>query len=212
MPTKWTNANYAFRAVLLAPGKHIVRFRYQPKSFRWGAAISLAMLGLLAAGFYSADLPPKMSATANFTSSAVNSSPAPISLNSFEVCDSPRARRLTNTSVEHPDYFFGSSPEEAHIHADNLEIFLSHLKCTAFELPIRDGESFGKLPLEKLCRFLAEDLRAVSSDNFPVVDITGDHRASIKSKTRFRRPQGLGGPGGIPITSLAPSCIRRSAS
>jgi hypothetical protein len=46
MATKWTNANYAFRAVLLAPGKHIVRFRYQPKSFRWGAAISLAMLGL----------------------------------------------------------------------------------------------------------------------------------------------------------------------
>jgi DEAD/DEAH box helicase domain-containing protein len=102
--------------------------------------------------------------------------------------------------VEHPDYFFGSSPEEAHIHADNLEIFLSHLKCAAFELPVRDGESFGKLPLEKLCRFLAEDLRllhhsgdcwhwvsdsypadsvslrAVSSDNFMVVDITGDHR------------------------------------
>jgi membrane protein YfhO len=48
---KWTNANYLFRAVLLAPGKHTIRFRYQPKSFRWGAAISLAMLGLLAAGF-----------------------------------------------------------------------------------------------------------------------------------------------------------------
>jgi hypothetical protein len=49
--TKWTNANYLFRAVLLAPGKHTVRFRYQPKSFRRGAAISLAMLGLLATGF-----------------------------------------------------------------------------------------------------------------------------------------------------------------
>jgi len=45
--------------------------------------------------------------------------------------------------VEHPDYFFGSSPEEAHINADNLEIFLSHLKCAAFELPIRDDERFG---------------------------------------------------------------------
>ncbi len=102
--------------------------------------------------------------------------------------------------VEHPDYFFGSSPEEAHINADNLEIFLSHLKCTAFELPIRDDERFGKLPLEKLCCFLSEDLRllhrsgdcwhwvsdsypadsvslrAVSSDNFLVVDITSDHR------------------------------------
>src|SRR5205807_238357 len=28
--------------------------------------------------------------------------------------------------VEHPDYFFRTSPEEAHINADNLEIFLSH--------------------------------------------------------------------------------------
>ena len=102
--------------------------------------------------------------------------------------------------VEHPDYFFGSSPEEAHINADNLEIFLSHLKCAAFELPIRDGEQFGHQDLSRLCRFLAEDLkllhhsgnswhwvddsypadsvslRAVTSDNFLVVDITGDHR------------------------------------
>ncbi len=102
--------------------------------------------------------------------------------------------------VEHPDYFFNSSPEEAHINADNLEIFLSHLKCAAFELPIRDGESFGKLDLQKLCKFLSDDLgllhrsgdcwhwvsdsypadsvslRAVSSDNFLIVDVTGDHR------------------------------------
>jgi DEAD/DEAH box helicase domain-containing protein len=102
--------------------------------------------------------------------------------------------------VEHPDYFFNSSPEEAHINADNLEVFLSHLKCAAFELPIRDGEHFGKQDLQRLCRYLCEDLqllhrsgdcwhwvsdsypadsvslRAVTSDNFLVVDITGDHR------------------------------------
>src|SRR2546427_699769 len=41
--------------------------------------------------------------------------------------------------IEHPDYFFGQSPEHAHIHADNLEILLAHLKCAAFELPLRDG-------------------------------------------------------------------------
>jgi hypothetical protein len=36
---------------LLPPGKHAVRFRYQPKSFRWGATISgLTMAGLLAIG------------------------------------------------------------------------------------------------------------------------------------------------------------------
>ncbi len=102
--------------------------------------------------------------------------------------------------VEHPDYFFGRSPEEAHINPDNLEIFLSHLKCAAFELPIQDGEQIGKHNLPKLCQFLAEDLRvlhhsgdcwhwvsdsypadtvslrAVTSDNFLVVDITVDHR------------------------------------
>jgi len=102
--------------------------------------------------------------------------------------------------VEHPDYFFNSSPEEAHINADNLEVFLSHLKCAAFELPIRDDEHFGKQDLARLCRYLNEDLqllhrsgdcwhwvsdsypadsvslRAVTSDNFLVVDITGDHK------------------------------------
>jgi DEAD/DEAH box helicase domain-containing protein len=102
--------------------------------------------------------------------------------------------------VEHPEYFFEGSPEHAHINADNLEILLNHLKCAAFELPIRDGEKFGPHDPAELCRFLAEDarllhhsngcwhwisdtypadavsLRAVSSDNFIVVDITGEHK------------------------------------
>jgi DEAD/DEAH box helicase domain-containing protein len=102
--------------------------------------------------------------------------------------------------VEHPEYFFSGSPEEAHVNADNLEIMLSHLKCAAFELPLRDGEIYGTHDLQGMCRFLSEDLkllhhsggqwhwvhdsypadsvslRAVTSDNFLVVDITGDHR------------------------------------
>ena len=43
--------------------------------------------------------------------------------------------------VEHPDYFFGRSPEHACINADNLEILLGHLKCAAFELPLREGRA-----------------------------------------------------------------------
>lgn len=102
--------------------------------------------------------------------------------------------------VEHPEYFFGRSPEEAHINPDNLEILLSHLKCAAFELPVRDGERYGPHPTGELCNFLEQDqqvlhrsgdawhwvsdsypadavsLRAVSSDNFVVVDITNDHK------------------------------------
>jgi DEAD/DEAH box helicase domain-containing protein len=102
--------------------------------------------------------------------------------------------------VEHPEYFFGRPPEQAHINASNLEIVLSHLKCAAFELPIQDGELFGPHPTAELCEFLANDLRllhhsgdtwhwvndsypadavslrAVTSDNFVIVDITGDHK------------------------------------
>ena len=99
--------------------------------------------------------------------------------------------------VEHPDYFFGRSPEHAYINPDNLEILLAHLKCAAFELPIRDGEKFGPHDTAELCRFLEEagflhhsagawhwtsdtypadaiSLRSVISDNFVVVDITGE--------------------------------------
>jgi len=99
--------------------------------------------------------------------------------------------------IEHPDYFFGRSPEHAYVNPDNLEILINHLKCAAFELPIRDGEKFGPHPTEQLCRFLEElrllhhsagawhwtsdsypadavSLRSVTSDNFVVVDITGE--------------------------------------
>jgi DEAD/DEAH box helicase domain-containing protein len=101
--------------------------------------------------------------------------------------------------IEHPEYFFERPPEQALINPDNIEILLSHLKCAAFELPIRDDEKIGGHEIGELCRFLedlkllhrsgaawhwtsdsypadAVSLRAVSSDNFVVVDITGDHR------------------------------------
>jgi len=56
--------------------------------------------------------------------------------------------------VQHPDYFFGSSPEHAHIQSDNLEILVNHLKCAAFELPISPGEAFGYVDLQALCEQL----------------------------------------------------------
>jgi len=101
--------------------------------------------------------------------------------------------------IEHPEYFFDRSPEHAYINPDNLEILVSHLKCAAFELPIHDEEKFGPHATDELCRFLGEEagllhhsagcwhwtsdtypadavsLRAVTSDNFVVVDITGAH-------------------------------------
>jgi DEAD/DEAH box helicase domain-containing protein len=99
--------------------------------------------------------------------------------------------------VEHPDYFFGRSPEHAYINPENLEILLGHLKCAAFELPIADGETFGPHPTAEICGYLEESgflhhsggawhwtqdtypadatsLRSISSDNFVVVDTTGE--------------------------------------
>jgi DEAD/DEAH box helicase domain-containing protein len=102
--------------------------------------------------------------------------------------------------IEHPEYFFERSPEHAHVNPDNLEILLNHLKCAAFELPIADGEKFGGHETTELCKFLADtsglvhhsggcwhwtsdtypadavSLRSISSDNFVVIDVTGDHK------------------------------------
>ena len=104
--------------------------------------------------------------------------------------------------IEHPEYFFDKPPESAHINPDNVEILLNHVKCAAFELPIRDGEKFGTHDTGDMCQFLGDlkflhhsgpaqkgawhwtsdtypadavSLRSISSDNFLVVDITGDH-------------------------------------
>ncbi len=101
--------------------------------------------------------------------------------------------------VEHPEYLFERSPEHAYVNADNLEILLNHLKCAIFELPMRNDERFGPHDIGELCAFLAEagllhlsgsswhwtsdtypadavSLRSVSSDNFVVVDITGESK------------------------------------
>src|SRR5579859_5467894 len=58
--------------------------------------------------------------------------------------------------IEHPEYFFDRPPEHARINPDNLEILISHLKCAAFELPIRDGELFGPHETSEMCKFLEE--------------------------------------------------------
>jgi len=99
--------------------------------------------------------------------------------------------------IRHPDYFFGNTPEHAFIQPDNLEILINHLKCAAFELPIHPEEKFGAVDLADLCARLAQagylhlagenyhwtsdaypadtiSLRSVTSDNFVIIDITGE--------------------------------------
>jgi DEAD/DEAH box helicase domain-containing protein len=104
---------------------------------------------------------------------------------------------LDQFMVQNPEYFFGRSPEHGYVNPDNLQILLNHLKCAAFELPLREEEKFGALDLKTLCEHLEEvgflhhttdgwhwvsesypadaiSLRSVSSDNFVIVDATSE--------------------------------------
>jgi DEAD/DEAH box helicase domain-containing protein len=104
--------------------------------------------------------------------------------------------------VQHPEYFFGRSPEHAYIQPDNLEILVNHLKCAAFELPIAPDEQFGAVDLSNLCERLAEagffhrsggnwhwvqeaypadtvSLRSVTSDNFVIVETAAEDDGNL---------------------------------
>ncbi|RHW41294.1 DEAD/DEAH box helicase [Neobacillus notoginsengisoli] len=59
--------------------------------------------------------------------------------------------------IQHPDYFFKKSPETARINPDNLIILIDHLKCAAYELPFKNGETFGSYDTEELLEYLAEE-------------------------------------------------------
>ncbi len=103
--------------------------------------------------------------------------------------------------VRNPGYFFDASPERALIDPDNLHILVDHIKCAAFELPFTGAEAFGKHDVQEVLALLAEQglvhrsgdeadgrwtwtnesypadavsLRSISSDNFVIVDTTGE--------------------------------------
>jgi DEAD/DEAH box helicase domain-containing protein len=111
--------------------------------------------------------------------------------------------------VQHPEYFFDRSPETARINPDNMLILVDHLKCAAYELPFRQGETFGDLEVEEVLEFLTEQkvlhyragkwywmndafpahnisLRSASQENVVIIDIseTANHRV-IGEMDRF---------------------------
>ncbi|WP_102346524.1 DEAD/DEAH box helicase [Bacillus sp. Marseille-P3661] len=59
--------------------------------------------------------------------------------------------------IQHPEYFLNRSPETARINPDNLIILVDHLKCAAYELPFKQGETFDGLELEEILEFLTEE-------------------------------------------------------
>jgi len=60
--------------------------------------------------------------------------------------------------AQHPRYLFDRSVENARINADNLVILLNHVRCAAFELAFKPGESFGSFgDVTDLLNYLAEE-------------------------------------------------------
>ncbi|MCA9780171.1 MAG: DEAD/DEAH box helicase, partial [Candidatus Eremiobacteraeota bacterium] len=68
-----------------------------------------------------------------------------------------RSDPLDQFLVQHPDYFFGTTPEHARINPDNLSILLSHLKCACFEIPMALDEKFGGQEMRELLDYLADN-------------------------------------------------------
>jgi DEAD/DEAH box helicase domain-containing protein len=85
------------------------------------------------------------------------------------------------------------------INPDNIHILISHLQCATFELPFAADESFGGHDVSEILEFLRDrgfihragnkwhwtsdsypadsiSLRSISSDNFVIVETTGDAR------------------------------------
>jgi DEAD/DEAH box helicase domain-containing protein len=67
------------------------------------------------------------------------------------------ASPLDQYICQHPRYLFGRSPEHALCNPDNLRIMVKHLGCAAFELPFREGESYGAYgPVDELLEAMQE--------------------------------------------------------
>lgn len=108
-----------------------------------------------------------------------------------------------------PDYFFSRKPEEVRINPDNLMILIDHVKCSAYELPFKKGDTFGGQQADELCEFLSDEdvlhyqagkwywmndafpaneisLRSAVQDSFAIVDITDrGHVKVIGEMDRF---------------------------
>lgn len=113
--------------------------------------------------------------------------------------------------INHPDYFFGKSPENGLINPDNLVILYNHMKCAAFELPFEDGEKFGVETTTEILSYMEEarlvrhvgkrwhwmsdvfpadelSLRSASNENFIIIDISDPKHNVIGETDRFSAP------------------------
>ncbi|HHH38221.1 MAG TPA: DEAD/DEAH box helicase, partial [Sedimenticola sp.] len=133
--------------------------------------------------------------------------------------------------VRNPGFFLEASPEQACIDPDQLLILLDHIRCAAFELPFREGETFGGEALPELLDYLVEEgvlhregghwhwvtdsypanavsLRSVAEGNFVVIDTTGGGQRVIAEVDYSAAPMTLY-PGAIYMIQSAPYQVER---
>ncbi len=122
----------------------------------------------------------------------------------------------TNKAIDqyilgHPDYFFEASPENGLVNADNLQILLSHVQCSLFELPFKDGEKYAGIDISPMLNYFEENgtvrhsggkwywmtesypasllnMRSISNDNFIIVDISDPKHAVIGEMDKYTVP------------------------
>jgi DEAD/DEAH box helicase domain-containing protein len=109
--------------------------------------------------------------------------------------------------AHHPDYFFGSSPEQALVNPNHLLILLEHLRCAMFELPFKKGQGFGGISdelLEEYLQFMVANQDAYFSnekyywmkDQYPAANISlrsaSPQSVVLQSVTEDGRPLTVG--------------------
>jgi DEAD/DEAH box helicase domain-containing protein len=133
--------------------------------------------------------------------------------------------------IRNPEFFLGASPEQARIDPDQLLILLDHIRCAAFELPFRDGDSFGKEDLSEMLAYLQEhgvvhheggqwhwmedsypansvSLRSVADGNFVVIDTTNGAQTVIAEVDYSSAPETIY-EGAIYMVQSAPYQVER---
>ncbi len=115
--------------------------------------------------------------------------------------------------IQNPDYFFEASPENALVQPNNLYVLLSHIKCSAYELPFEEEEMFGDVAdTSQFLEYLSENnilrhldgkyywmeeelpsgeisLRSAKTENFVIIDITNPaHHRVIGEMDRYTVP------------------------
>lgn len=133
--------------------------------------------------------------------------------------------------VRHPEFFSAAPPEHARIAPDQPVILLDHIRCAAFELPFREGDTFGPVEPGLYLELLTEDgvlhregdrwdwiadsypanavsLRSVADGNFVVVDRT-DGRQVIIAEVDFSSAPLMLYEGAIHMVQSTPYQVER---